>query len=87
MKKVFLISFTVIILSLISSIANSQTNVQHLHFYFDDDTIDIVTDTTMIVDFKSTLSQEALELFYSAISKANCKPIIDTLLAYKEKKN
>ncbi len=87
LKKVLAILFTAIILSLTSFVAYSQTNVQHLHFYFDDDTINIVTDTTMIVDFKSSLSQEALELFYSAISKANCKPIIDTLLAYKEKNN
>mgnify|MGYP001795641277 CR=1 FL=1 len=85
MKKFFYILFTAFVLSLTPSVANSQKNVQHLHFYFDDDTIDINTDTTIIVDFKTTLSQEALELFYAAISKANCKPIIDTLLAYKEK--
>jgi hypothetical protein len=62
-----------------------QENVLHLRFDFFDDTIDIKTDSTVIVNFSSPLSEKSVELFYSAVNISKYQPIIDTLLAYKER--
>jgi hypothetical protein len=63
----------------------SQAKALHLHYNFFDDTIDINTDSTVVVNFTSPLSQEAIEAFYTTINASNYRPIINSLLAYKEK--
>ncbi|CAN5214860.1 hypothetical protein BH11BAC6_BH11BAC6_04270 [soil metagenome] len=72
-------------LTLIQIEAHCQENVFHLHYDFFDDTIDIKTDSTLIVSFTSSLSEEAIESFYTVINAAEYQPVVDTLLAYKAK--
>jgi hypothetical protein len=52
---------------------------------FFDDTIDIVTDNTVAIDFQSPLSKESIEAFYTAMNASNYQSIIRALLGYKQK--
>jgi hypothetical protein len=63
----------------------SQQKLLHLHYNFLDDTIDIATDSSVIVSYTNALSIESIEDFYTAANASNYQPLIDTLLAYKEK--
>jgi len=85
LNKKILIFFIPAVLILTPILLFGRENVFHLHFDFFDDTIDIKTDSTVIVNFTPPLTEEAVELFYSTVNTSNYKPIIDSLLAYKKR--
>jgi hypothetical protein len=65
------------------AIAKGQGKQVHIDFY--KNTFIAQTDTSVFVDLPQTPVEEDLKAAYSKIAKANFKPLMDSLLAYKNK--
>lgn len=85
MKQKILILFLLVSLGFLTTGLYSQAKVLNLEYIFFDDTIRITTDSNFIVNFSSPLSEESLETFYENINVSQYQPVVDEILAYKEK--
>ncbi|MES2653737.1 MAG: hypothetical protein V4663_18515 [Bacteroidota bacterium] len=63
----------------------SPSYAQNYSFDFYDGTFNFNADSSIQIDFKSTLTNTSVRDFYSALNSANFKPVINSLLSYKEK--
>ena len=87
MKKGSLILFIYALISFTPVFSYSQEKLLHLHFAFLDDTIDVATDSTLVVNYTSPVSTVSIQAFYDAANASKYQPVIDTLLAYKKRNN
>lgn len=87
MKYVFLILSALLCFDFATNHCFAQSNNLHLHFDFCDDTLDIKTDSSVVVNFNDALDETSVESFYSSIKNSNYQPIIDSILAYKKRNN
>ncbi|MBC7616518.1 MAG: hypothetical protein H7202_10685, partial [Pedobacter sp.] len=82
-RAVFHILFKVIaIAGLAFSIQPSQA--QNYSFEFYDGTFNFNADSSLRINFDAELSNQSVNKFYDQVNSSNYKPIINSLINYKE---
>lgn len=78
---------SVVLLSLIFTLSTAfgESKNRIISFEFYSGTFNLELDSSMIVEFNAVLNEQSIQFFYNSLIKANSKPVIDALMAYKEK--
>ncbi len=84
MKHIRLLYCALLLLVLLPA-AKAQDSVPKIHFTFYGDTLDIQLDHWTFTDFEGPLTNGAIRTFYEKIDANNYQPLINALLACKEK--
>lgn len=58
---------------------------QSSFIFFYGDTIHIPVDSSVYVDYKKPIQESTIRSFYQALDRSSIKPIVDSILAYKQK--
>lgn len=66
-------------------LADSQVPISNIRVEFLNGTLEIPFNQNQFVDFTDKLSQNSIQSFYNQINTKSYRPLIQTLLAYKEK--
>lgn len=85
MQKTFFIWLISTALSCIPAFAYSREQPLRLHFSFFDDTLEVLTDSALMVSYNAPLSASAIQSFYDAVNHSPYLPVTNTLIAYKKK--
>ena len=70
---------------LITPLSSAQSGTRNVSLDFYGDTIRFGLDSSSLVDFPSSLSEQAVENFYERLVRSNYQPIIEALNEYKRK--
>jgi hypothetical protein len=76
---------TVLFLIYSGGVSKGQDITKSSHFEFYGNTFRFQADPSTPVDFKGPLSEQALTTFYTSVNSGQYKPLIDSLISYKEK--
>lgn len=85
MKLIPFLLYSFLLLSLPQEGGYAQENRQHLHFTFYGDTLDVQLDQWHFTGFDGPLSNGNIREFYDSMNSNRYQPLIDALLACKEK--
>jgi len=85
MKKVLLLFCSCFLLWFPRAELRAQDSVQRVHFTFYGDTLDVKLDQWHFTDFHDPISNGAIREFYDSLNTNHYQPLIDALLACKEK--
>ncbi|WP_118976200.1 hypothetical protein [Taibaiella koreensis] len=85
MKNTLILLCTCFFLCVTQKVAHAQEQARHIHFSFYGDTLDVQLDQWHFTDFQGPLSNGAIREFYDSLNTNPCQPLVDALLACKEK--
>ncbi|MEO6149576.1 MAG: hypothetical protein ABIN95_07620, partial [Mucilaginibacter sp.] len=77
--------FGILLLSLTLTASHSQSKRRALAFDFYSSNFKADADSSLFINVPQILAEKDVKAFYTAISKANYQPVVDSLLAYKYK--
>jgi len=80
-----LILFITLILTCAGNFASGQDKPLPIKFELYNDTFEATADASVLISIDSNLSKQSIQAFYNQVNTGNYQPLINTLIAYKEK--